>query len=230
MKILNPKNDILYLTKEQWAKLFFALSIMLIVLYSIAMTASLCGCDYFILNFDNKQLDNIEVFLNNLHVMPLMSCVFLTIEFAIILAFTIKRLPKWYYLLSFYALRIVLSFFGNMPPIVNLIYPLTFYLTIPVIEQIKDNHKSLYNEKFSFKKYLFCLLRLVIATIISFILQMMIYAIKDGKISITNQIMSLSTHFIYALEFDIALSVIVVYRTIKSGTFLFENNIIYLLY
>ena len=88
------------------------------------------------------------------------------------------------------------------------IYPFLFYFAIPIIEQVKDNKKSLYNEKFSFKKYAFCILRLVIAMAVTFILQFMIYVIKTGNFSVSNHIQSLSKAFIYAIEYDIALSVI----------------------
>ena len=45
---------------------------------------------------------------------------------------------------------------------------------------------------------------------ISYVLQIMIYVIKSGNWSFTNNVMSLGTNFIYALEYDIALFVILV--------------------
>ena len=210
MKLFNSKEDSLYLTKTQWAKLFIACSVLVLLLYIGAMIASLCGSDYFILNYQNAHMEQIESFLRTYQIMPILNFVFSTIEFFIVVSFITKRFVKWYYPLTFYAVAIILAIaFSQLSstPFYQ-IYPFLFYFAIPIIEQVKDNKKSLYNEKFSFKKYAFCILRLVIAMAVTFILQFMIYVIKTGNFSVSNHIQSLSKAFIYAIEYDIALSVI----------------------
>ena len=198
MKLFNGKEDSLYLTRKQWTKLFVAFSIMVLVLYAIAMICSLCGIDYFILKFQNTQLDKIEEFMQARKLQPLISWIFNTIEFGIVISFILKRFPKWYYVLCFYALAMIVSATMPFVPIIFYqIYPFIFYLIIPI-----------FDKKPKFKQYLFCVLRLAIAVLVTYTLQVMIYVIKDGNWSFSNNIMSLSTHFIYAIEYDIALAVI----------------------
>lgn len=209
MKLFNGENDELYLTKIQWKKLFLATSILVIVLYLAAMICSLCGSEYFILNYQNAQMDKIEAFLESANLSNVINSLFATIEFSIILAFILRKAPKWYYCLSFLALPLIPHYiFGRLPDIYYSIYPFAFYLTIPVIDQLVENHKSLYKEKFSFKKYGIQMLRFLITILTTFVLQFIIYGIKEGNLSLVNHIQSLSKAFIYALEYDIALSVI----------------------
>ena len=200
MKLL--KTDTPYLSKNQWRKIFLAMSIMTLVLYTVAMVFSLCGSKYFILNYQNEQMDRIEAFLTDKGIMPALYLVFTTVEYSIVLSFVLKKLPKWYYILPFYAIRFTLACLVKMPSVFNNIYPFAFYLTIPLIDQL------IHSKKISLKHYLFSLLRLVVATFVTFALQIMIFVIKNGEWSFENHIISLPVHFIYAIEYDIALLVI----------------------
>lgn len=208
MKLFNKKDDALYLTKKQWKKIMLAMSVLTILLYIGAMVASLCGSQYFILNYQNSQMDKIESFLNQHNIYHLVMWLYSTIEFFIISTFVIKRIPKWYYILSFYGIAVIFYYALKVGSAFFTLYPFVFYLIIPIIEQIKDNKKSDYIQKFSFKKYLICILRLVIAVAVSYLLQVMIYVIKTGNWSFENYIMNLSATFIYAIEYDIALLVL----------------------
>lgn len=209
MKLFNSKEDSPYLSKRQWTKVFVAFSIMILVLYIGAMIASLCGSEYFILNYQNAQMDRIEAFLESYQIMPLLNWVFTTIEFTIIIAFVLKKYPKWYYIVPFYGIAMIVSaIFPSTPILFYQLYPFAFYFIVPVINQLIENHKSLYIEKFSFKKYGIQMLRLLIAILTTFVLQFIIYGIKEGNLSLVNHIQSLSKAFIYALEYDIALSVV----------------------
>lgn len=203
MKLFNKEEDSMYLTKRQWARLFIAFSIMVLILYAAAMIASLCGSKYFILNYQNEQMDRIESFLSEHKIMPLLNWVFTTIEFSIVTSFVLKKLPKWYYILSFYGLAMIVSAtIPSMPLIFYTFYPFAFHLIIPMIDQLIENHRIVW------KKYLHCLIRLIVAVICVLILQAMILVIKAGYFDGQNHVMNLSATFIYALEYDIALSVI----------------------
>lgn len=204
MKLFNDKDDALYLTKSQWRKIFLAMSIMTLLLYTVAMIFSLCGSQYFILNYQNAQMDRIESFTKDSVILSnLLDSVFFTIEFAIILSFMLKKFPKWYYLLAFLILPLIPHFiFGRLPDIYYSLMPFIFYLIIPIIEQLKEDRKV------CFKKYAFCLLRLCIAMVVVFILQVMIYIIKSGSLSFDKVVLNLSATIIYMLEYDIALAVI----------------------
>ena len=202
-------NDNLYLSKIQWKKIFLAMSIMTIALYVIAVVCSLTGSDYFIFFYQNAQMDRIEEFLEKYNLSNIINSLFLTFEFAIVLAFTLNRPPKWYYVLSFLILPLIPHYiFGRLPDAYYTLFPFAFYLVIPAIQQIIDNHKSEYIQRFSFKKYLKCLLRVLIATTITLILQAMILVIKSGFFNGQNNIQNLSKAFIYAIEYDIALAII----------------------
>ena len=209
MKLFNSKEEALYLTKKQWAKLFIACSVLVLLLYVAAMIASLCGSEYFILNYQNAQMDKIQNWLETCNLSNVVNSLFLTIEFSIILSFVLKRFPKWYYLLSFLVLPLIPHYiFGKLPDIYYTLMPLLFYAMIPIIEQIQDNKKSIYNQKFSWKKYGFCLVRSLISMVVVYILQFMIFIIKTGNVSVESNVQNLSKAFIYAIEYDIALSVI----------------------
>ena len=134
MRLFNSKDDPLYLSKRQWTKLFVAFSIMILVLYIGAMIASLCGSEYFILNYQNAQMDKIEAFLESYQIMPLLNCVFLALEFSIILSFVLKKKPSVFYVIAFYGIRVAMSFIFKIPAIVNSIYPFAFYFIVPVID------------------------------------------------------------------------------------------------
>lgn len=197
------RDDDPYISKRKWKQIFLAMSIMVLVLYVVAMICSLCGSTYFILNYQNEQMDKIEAFLKNYKIYPLAMWLFNTFEFTIIISFVRGRLPKWYYVVTFYGIAMIVSAtIPSTPTIFYQIYPFAFYLLIPLIEQL------VVDKKFDFKKYLFKVLKLLIAVAITYVLQVMIYVIKDGDWSFENHVMNLSATFIYALEYDIALSVI----------------------
>ena len=214
MKLFNRKEDALYLTKSQWTKVFVAFSILTILLYTGAMIASLCGSTYFILNFQNAQMDNIQNFLTKYYLMDAFNYLFSVIEFVIVLAFILKRIPKWYYILAFYGIAVLFFYTLHVNQTFFSVYPFVFYLIIPIIEQIKDNRKDPYKPKFSFKKYFICVLRLVIAVAITYILQIMIYVIKTGNWSLENHVMNLSATCVYAIEYEIALLVLLLSITL----------------
>ena len=207
MKLI--KSDSPFLTKDQWRKVFTAMSIMTIALYIVAMVFSLCGSKYFILNYQNTQMDKIENFLHQYSLYPLIVNVFLTIEFTIILTFVLGKFPKFYYILIFYALPLLIHYLiSPFPEIVHKIYPFAFYFVIPVIQQLIDNKHSEYNLKFSWKKYGFQMIRLAIAVTTTLLLQAMILIIKAGYFDGENHRLTLSGYFVYSMEYDIALLVI----------------------
>ena len=197
------KTDALILDKEQWRKLFLAMSIMTLALYVVAMICSLCGSKYFILNYQNAQMEAIEAFLRNLKIMPLVNCIFLTLEFSIILSFIMKRITRIWYPLAFYTIAVIVAILiPTVHTIFYTIYPFLFYLLVPLFEQF------LSNKKINFKIYAQQLLLLGIAVLTTLILQLMILVIKAGYFDGVNHIQPLSAAFVYALEYDIALLVI----------------------
>ena len=177
------------------------MSIMTLLLYTVAMIFSLCGSQYFILNYQNAQMDSIQNLLEKYNMSNIVNSMFLTIEFTIVLFFEMKRLPKWYYVLAFLVLPLIPHYiFGKLPDIYYTLMPLLFYSLIPFIELRKE---------FTWKKYGLCMLRVLIAIVVVYTLQVMIFVIKNGNLSLVeNHVQNLSSAFIYAIEYDIALLVI----------------------
>lgn len=203
MKLI--KSDSPYLTKGQWKKVLLALSIITLILYTIAMICSLNGSTYFILDYQNAHMDNIEAFLKKYNLMALLNACFLTLENTLILAFTLQKKPRWYYILAIYAFPLTLAYiFNGLPSIIITVIINSLCILFCIIEQLVSN------KRVSGKEFGMQMLRFVIALGISFILQMLIFGIKAGYFSAENHIMNLSATFVYAIEYDIALLVILV--------------------
>ena len=200
MKLLK---NALYLTKDQWRKVFLAMSIMTLVLYTVAMVFSLCGSDYFILKYQNERMDKIEEFLTLYGIMPMLNCMFLTLEFSIVSSFVLNRITRFWYPLAFYVIAVLVAvIYPKVPSFFYTIYPFVFHFIIPIVEQLIST------KRVSFKVYLKQLLRLLIAVAVVYTLQIMIFVIKNGSFSLENHIQPLATAFVFAIEYDIALLVI----------------------
>ena len=119
MKIL--KTETPYLTKQEWRKVLLATSIMTLCLYAVAMVFSLCGSKYFILNYQNDQMDKIEAWLRARNLVAFLQDGFITIEITIVLSFVLQKKPRWYYILSIYAIPLATAYLiGSMPSILEL--------------------------------------------------------------------------------------------------------------
>ena len=207
MRLFNEENDSLYLSKDQWRKIFLATSIMTIVLYIVAMICSSLGSKQFILNYQNEHMDNIESFLRTNKIYGLVNIAFLTLEFEVIVSFILRKIPNVLYTLAFYGVGVLCAYFMDTTLAFSL-FPFVFYLSMPIIEQIRDNRKVAPKKHWSWKQYLFCLIRLAIATGISFLLQAFIVIIKNGYYDNLNRKITLSAQFVYEIEYLIALLII----------------------
>lgn len=206
MKLLKDNE---FISRKKVKQLFLATSIMVLGLYVAAMICSLLGLKTFILNYQNSTMDKIEAFLHQYSLYPFASDVFLTIEFFIVLSFVLQKRPHWIYVLIFYALPLGIHYaVGGYPEIVWTLFPFAFYFTIPIIDQAIEIKNSEYRLEFSWKRYGKQMLRLLIAVGVVLALQLMIYVIKAGYFSSNNHVMTLSATFIYSLEYDIALFVL----------------------
>ena len=81
------KNDALIITKSQWRKLFLTVSTLTFILYVIATIYTLCGGSYFVLDYQNSQMDRIEGFFREHHIYSLLTWLFSTVEFSILGSF-----------------------------------------------------------------------------------------------------------------------------------------------
>lgn len=85
------RDDDPYISKRKWKQIFLAMSIMVLVLYVVAMICSLCGSTYFILNYQNEQMDRIEAWFRDHQIYGLINIAFNVIEFEIVMSFVLKR-------------------------------------------------------------------------------------------------------------------------------------------
>ena len=197
------KTDSPYLTKDQWRRLFLALSIMTIVLYVAAAIASYCGSTYFLISYHNEQLDRIQLYLAMHKMFPAMLWVFSTIEFTIIVSFALRKRVKWYFILIYYLVPVlVASLFPKTPVLVYTIGTLVYQVLVVMAEQL------IATKRINWKLFLKQVLMLAIAQAVSYSLQWLIYIIKSGYATSTTHIMNLSSQFVYSLEYNLALLVI----------------------
>ena len=100
MKLFKTESP--FLEKHEWRKLLLATSIMVLILYAVAMVFSLCGSDIFIVKYQNTQMDKIEAFLKDNKIYPMAMWIFTTLECTIITTFTLFKKPKFYYILPYF--------------------------------------------------------------------------------------------------------------------------------
>lgn len=205
MKLLKDNE---FISRKKVKQLFLATSIMVLGLYIIAMICSLSGVDYFIVKYQNSQMDKIELWFRERGIYSMLMFAFSTLEFYIGLCFVLRKKAHWIYPLLFYGIRVALAFIVRLPSIFNTVYPFIFYLLIPIVDQLIENKNSDYHKKFEWHKYLKHVIRVLIVAGVTLLLQILLYAIKDGYFSNDNHVMNLSATFIYALEYDIALFVL----------------------
>jgi hypothetical protein len=152
-------------------------------------------------------MDKIESFMRTYNIFSLITIALTSLEFFIILSFILNKLASLFYVLIYYVLAVVITLvFPQQAFVISYFYPFLFYFSVPLIEQLltnKENHLT-----FDWKKYFKQLLRLLIAVATTLSLQAMITVIKAGYFDGQNHVLSLSGYFIYTLEYEIALSVI----------------------
>lgn len=183
-----------------------AMSVMTLALYVVAMIFSLCGSKYFILNYQNEQMDRIENWFRSRNMYATITFLFITLESSIILSFVLMKFAKWWHILSFYLFNVVLSFIlMNSFQMGYTVSQFILIIGFIFLDNFIENKKKI---KWRGIGNLFK--RLIIAIGVVFMLQIMIFVIKNGNWSFENHVLNLSAFFIYSIEYDIALSVILV--------------------
>ena len=201
MKLFKTESP--FLEKHEWRKLLLATSIMVLVLYVVAMVFSLCGSDIFIVKYQNEQMDRIESFLRQNGIYSIAMWIFATIEFAIISSFVLMKRTRWYYVIPYLVIPIGIAFLRlGLPTAFYTVLTLVLYVVMLAVDSFALNKDN------KWKKFGFGMIRLAISQVVSYGLQLMIYVIKAGYFDNSTHIMTLSAQFIYSIELDIALSVI----------------------
>ena len=198
MKLFKNEDGV-YLTKEKRIKVCLAASIMTLVVYIIAMILSLSGIDTFVSTYQNERLDKIEEILRNWGIYPMATWLFSTVEYGIMSWFLVDKVPKWYLIIPYYGLMILIAvLLPEYSMIISYFYTGLFYILVIVVDIVQ-------NKGLTKKLFLNYLLRAAIIVAVSFVYQLIIFAIKSKVVPTENSVLPLSAVFIYSLEYDIAL-------------------------
>lgn len=198
MKLFRDKEP--FLTKEQKFKIFMLLTLLIIGMYCIALTCSLCGLKTFICDYHNNRLHAIEIFLRSHKIYALATASFMVFESYIVVCFVRRKIMHFAYPLILYAIIVGLGFLNlHLPSIVYTAIAMSSCLIIPIIDM------AICEKKVRGKSYLFCLIRFAIGIGFCLFYQLFIYGIKSGMMRYTNGIYSLESTFNYNLEYYIAL-------------------------
>ena len=196
------KDEEAFIPRHKLRQICIAVSLLTLALYLVAMVFSLNGYNFFILNYQNTQMDNIETFLKEHRAYSLIAWAFSTLEFTITVSFITGKRCNLLYILAYYTIPVIMAIvFPGIPTIVYTFLTIGFYLLICALE-------AYYGSGNRIRYFRNLIINLLISQIVAYGLQFIIYIIKSGGITTENQIMALSIHFAYAIEYDIALSVI----------------------
>lgn len=97
------------ISKREWVKVLGANLALLLAIYAIALVATLCGSDFFLLNFHSDDLARIETTLRGWGIYPLVQTAFSTVETTIIASYVAKTKPKWWYAVGYFVVFVTLN-------------------------------------------------------------------------------------------------------------------------
>ena len=100
-------NNPLGISKKEWTRVLGVNLALLLIVYTIALICTLCGSDFFLLTTQNDSLQRMEDLMRSWNVYPLVQIGFATIEEAIILCFITLKKPKWWWIASYFGLRVI---------------------------------------------------------------------------------------------------------------------------
>lgn len=99
-------NNPLGISKREWTRVLGVNLALLLLVYGIATILTLCGNDFFMLKVENAYLQNMENILRGWGIYPLVQLGLATIEETIILWFVLLKKPRWWWPVSYYAIRL----------------------------------------------------------------------------------------------------------------------------
>lgn len=85
-------NNPLGISKKEWTKVLGVNLALLLTVYAIALICTLCGSNFFLLNFYNEDLQRIEDMLRGWGVYPVVQTALSTIEMGIVASCIVKVL------------------------------------------------------------------------------------------------------------------------------------------
>lgn len=200
MKLFKPKSkNEFFIPTSQWLKVGIAVSSMTLIVFIIAAICSACGVNIFIMNYQNETLNNIESFFKENKIYALIETRFLTVETTIGLFFICKSKRNILGAANLYALIVMISAFNlNLPSIVYTLITTAFVFLVPLAIYLA-------NRTYNYKKMV---IKALIYIGVTFVLEFLVSIIKSGGFNFSNPELPLSTYFIYHLEYELALIII----------------------
>lgn len=135
-------NNPLGISKREWTMVLGVNLALLLTVYAVAVTCTLLGNDFFLLKVSNPYLDNLENTLRSWNIFALVQIAFATVEEMIMLTFVAFRKPKWWWPVSFFAIRVVnnvlwFNLYGSVPTWSSMIINIGFLLAFVIAEKKK---------------------------------------------------------------------------------------------
>lgn len=185
------------ISKREWAKVLGANLALLLIAYAVALIFTMSGSDAFLLNFHSDDLQRIEETLWSWNVYPIIQIAFSCVETWIMCSYSSKRLVKWYWIIPYFALRIVVNVLftlamGSIPSVVPFVLGVAFVCT----------HSFIYCKN---EKWWKVLLRIIIAFAVSFALNGAIVAFRTKIVNLWQIGIENSAFFALSVEYDLAL-------------------------
>lgn len=187
-------NNPLGISKKEWVRVLTVNLALLLIVYAVALIVTLCGSDFFLLQARSECLQTIEDTLRGWGIYQLIKIGFATVEETIILWFVTLKRPKWWWPVSYFAIRVANNLLftytiGGVPGasvfVINFGFCIVFALTFK-------------------KKCLKPLIRFVIALAVSLLLNEGIGFLRTKLLGL-NHLYTNIEFFYLSLEYDLAL-------------------------
>ena len=193
-------NSPLGINKREWTRVLGVNLALLLAVYAVALICTLCGSDLFLLNFHSDDLQRIEETLRGWNVFFLLQMALSVPEEVIVLCYSLKTKPKWWWPLAFFAYALSNYFIfrlaiGHAPSWLASANGISFAIGFVAIYG-----------KFKIKKRWDDYARLGISLAVTFILQGAISVLRTASARLYQNTIENSVLFALLIEYNLALA------------------------
>lgn len=192
------------ISKKEWAKVLGLNLVILVAAYVAAMICTMCGSDFFLLDFHSDSLERAySILKSGPNLYPLVTIAFSTIEEMAIVWYAAKKRIRWWFPVAFAAIFVSLDILFN-----HVFQPMLRYLTAAMDYgfmafciiywqiKLKDGRRGFAHRA----------LRLMIAIAVSFLLNGLIALLRMAYAKIWDiDLSSSAAYFALVVEYDLAL-------------------------
>jgi hypothetical protein len=182
------------ITKNEWTRIVGINLALLLVVYCAAIILTLCGNDYFALQFENPRLDEIEQTLRGWKIFPIVQGAFSSIETFIISLYVRNKKEKWWMPFSYFvfiiSMNVILTYtIGYCPSYLTILSGIVFCILVSIKQD----------------KWWKILIRLIIAIGTSLLFNWMIVYFRTSMVKMFT-IPDFPSAFCLLMEYDLALA------------------------